>query len=191
MRDMLAEYLDTAREILARRFLLRWLLANVVGWSCGLMLGSALLGWFGGVIGLLLAALALGVCAGSAQMLALTEAGFGSRWVVFSALGSLGAVLPVFLAAFALVAGNALGFAVMGAVFGLCFGAAQAWILRLHLEQDAVVMWMLVNALGGGLCGMSALGGVPFALPVCLTPGPLTFGLLTGIALVRTMDIAE
>ncbi len=166
-------------QTLRIRFYLRWTLANIIGWSGGMVLGSLGLALVGGIPGVFLAGSLMGAVAGSMQWLAVPE--LSRRWVVWSAVGGIVAALPVFLAAFSLVVGRTVGLAVMGAVFGLCIG----WVQTLGLRGRAFV-WVIINGVAGGLCGMLTL--MPVSVPVCLTPGPLIFGLLTGWVLDTLQD---
>jgi hypothetical protein len=182
---LIADSFYIARQWLEQRpaadFALRWICASVAGWSAGLYLGSVGLALVGGFVGLLLAGAICGLVAGTAQLLVLRAAGVDKRWIFLSTAGGALAVMPVILAGFTLVAGRSVGVAVMGAVFGLCFGLVQTSALR-HL-QDMAIVWVLANILGGGLCGALSLAGSMFMLPICLTPGPLVFGIITGSTL--------
>lgn len=168
-------------QIVQRRFVLRWTLANMLGWSLGLYAASLGLELIGGFAGVLLAGTVAGLVAASAQTLAGRRIP-DWRWMILGAAGGVFAALPVFVATFALIAGRGVGFAVMGAVFGLCFGLAQTFALR--ARRDAVVVWVLANALGGGACGIFSLAWTPLALPVFCSLGPASFGAITGFALV-------
>jgi hypothetical protein len=52
-------------------------------------------------------------------------------------------------------------------------------------------MWGLANLLAGGLCSVFSLTGVPFNLPVICTLGPVTFGTITGFALIKIVRESE
>lgn len=174
--------LHTIRHQLEGRPALRWILANIAGWSLGLYLGSLALSCTGGLFGLLLAGGILGVTGGGAQWLGWKATPTsGRRWLGFSLLGGITGALPVLLAAFTLVAGQHLGFLLMGAVFGLCFGWMQT--LALRPQSKTAALWILANVTGASLCSVFSLTGTPFALPVCLTFGPLSFGVVTWWAL--------
>jgi hypothetical protein len=164
----------------AGSLLLRWVLANVAGWSLGLYLGSLALSRAGGVPGLLLAGAVAGLLAGTAQTLALRTLWTVPlrRWVLLSTAGGALAALPVFLALPALIAGQGVGLTIMGALFGLIFGLAQSGALR--SGQDRAILWALANLFGGGLCALLSPGGIISGVPVCCTPGPALFGLVTG-----------
>jgi hypothetical protein len=164
----------------ARSLLLRWVLANVAGWSLGLYLGSLALSWVGGIVGLLLAGAVAGLLAGTAQTLALRGQWTISlrRWALLSTAGGALAALPVFLALPALIVGRGTALTIMGALFGLIFGLVQTSALR--GGQDRVLLWALANLFGGGLCALLSPGGIITGIPVCCTPGPVLFGLVTG-----------
>lgn len=189
-------YIEQAWALIRAHFLLRWTLANMLGWSVGLYAGSGLaasLGDIGAVSALALlpgGALA-GAVAGGVQSLALTQppdalpadlpTDLSRRWIIYSALGGTLGAIPVFFTAFALIGGAGLGFAVMGGAYGAVFGWVQTYALQNKL-RDFVVIWLPVNAVGGCLCGALALGITPLNLPVFCSIGPVIFGLLTGLA---------
>ena len=174
------ESVDTLWQTLQTRFYLRWTLANMIGWSGGMILGSLGLALIGGIPGVFLAGGLMGAVAGTMQWVAMPE--LSRRWMLWSAVGGTIAALPVFLAAFALIAGRGVGLAVMGAVYGLCIG----WIQTLALRGDGTFVWVIINVVAGGLCGMLTL--LPVSVPVCLSPGPMIFGLLTGWVLYTLQD---
>lgn len=182
---------ETFRYLWRTYPLLRWVVANIAGWSTGLLVGSWLLGVFGGVIGLGMGGAAGGGIAGLAQWLILKDEISGverRRWLVVSAAGGLAAAFPAALAGFALVAGTGLGFLIVGAVFGGIFGAAQ-WAALGGLFPQGAAWWIGANLVGGGLCGWLALGA-NLGLPVFCSFGPVLFGLLTGWALRRVTTTA-
>lgn len=174
---------------LQRYFLLRWTLANIVGWSTGLYVGSLALMVIGGLPGLLMAGLLTGLIAGGAQVAVLRDSATGSprylfrRWIIFSTIGGMCAAIPVFISGFTLVAGRGIGFALMGAVFGSCFGWVQALALR-H-QPDFTLVWVLANVFSGSLCALFSFSGFPVMLPIFCTLGPVLFGVVTGYTLLQ------
>ncbi len=171
--------------LLRRSFLLRWTLVNIAGWSIGLYFGSITLAIVGGIVGVILAGAVAGCGAGGMQWLVLRhEVGISARrWLVYNMIGSAAASIPVLLASVTLFAGPNLGMAIMGGVYGLCFGWAQ--IAALEGQNEAVIIWVLLNALSGCLCAGFSLAWSPNILPIFCTPGPLLFGLLTGYGLMH------
>lgn len=181
------------------RFLLRWTLANMLGWSIGLYAGSTLAASLGGIS--MIAAFALlpggalaGAIAGGMQALALQLPldvhddiidGFSPeinrRWMIFSTLGGALGTIPVFFTAFTLIGGAGFGFAVMGLGYGLVFGWIQTYALH-HDLPDLIWLWVPANGLGGCLCGAFSLGINPLSVPVFCTIGPVIFGIITGMA---------
>jgi len=157
-------------------FLLRWTLANTLGWPAGFVLG-ALLARADTPLALVLAGGLAGAVAGLMQQIALRGAGLSARcWWLWTAVGVAAGTVAAFFAGL-LVAGLALLLgswlpllAAVGAILGASAGAAQAR----YLPQPG--RWIAVNALAG------LLGGVLTLL------GPLVFGLLTGLALRRQTD---
>lgn len=164
--------------LLSRPFLLRWTLANLVGWALGLYLGSLFLSIIGSILGVLVGGAVAGGVVGAAQWLTLRPD--DRRWLLVSALGGGLAALPAYLSGITLIAGPGVGYFIVGAVYGAIFGAAQwlAW------RTDAG-WWIGINALAGGLCGCLTLGFNPLGLPVICSPGPVVFGLLTGCVVLR------
>lgn len=176
-----APFMHRLPIMLQHHFLLRWTLANAAGWSVGLYAGSLVLMWIGGLVGMLLAGLVVGLVVGAAQTAAGHGASLQSRryWLLFSAIGGMCSALPVFAAAFTLIAGRSIGFLMMGGVFGLCFGWTQALALR---RSNTMLIWTLANVFGGGLCAVFSFAGLPLSLPVFCAPGLVIFGVITGVA---------
>ncbi len=165
-------------------FLLRWTLANMLGWGVGMLLGALLWSLLGGFIGFLLAGALAGLCVGLAQWPFLSQ----RRWLWLSALGGGLAILPTFLAAVALLGGPLIGFFVVGAVYGGVFAAVQWVTLR---KSDTMGLWILANVAAGGICGCLTMNVNPLGLPLFCSIGPVAFGLITGRALVYLREHPE
>jgi hypothetical protein len=199
---------DTATRIritIRQRLLLRWTLANIAGWSLGLFLGSLIAGltvWVLGAVGakvlgrmvaLLLAGTITGTVAGAAQRWALRgvfdDVEIERRWVLLSAVGGTLGATTLVLTWFTIILGSA-GYLLMGGLFGLCFGWSQTPVLGRNFGELAAV-WVIANLLGGGLCSLLSLTGVPFSLPIFCTFGPVSFGLITGAVLLRMVRESE
>ena len=169
---------------LQQSFWMRWLLANTLGWSLALYAGAITADLLGGlpVLALLLGGFITGIIAGGAQMIALRVFGdISARWYAMSALGGVLGAVAVFPALFVLIIGRGPGFALMGGLFGLCFGGVQALALDAP-PAEIIIWWGLANLLAGCACGWLALGVTPFGLPVLCSGGPLIFGAITGLA---------
>lgn len=167
--------------MLKNYFILRWTLANSVGWALGLYIGSGVWGWLGGIPGLLVGGGIIGGVVGACQWWAFQMGGkrISRRWIYWSIWGGVLAIFPVFLLSFTTLFG--LGFAglLMGALFGGLFGGMQA----LYLSRQwgaAIIGWLLINIVAGAICGSLTLMNTANWLPLICTPGPLLFGLLTG-----------
>ena len=168
--------------LLRQPFLLRWTFANLVGWALGLYLGGVMLGIVGSILGVVGGGAVVGMIVGLAQWLVLKPP--DKRWLLVSAAGGGAAALPAYLSGVALIAGPAVGYFIVGAVYGGVFSAAQ-WLAMSHNNAG---WWVGVNTLAGGLCGCLTLGFNPLGLPVWLSPGPVVFGLLTGYVLMQLKD---
>lgn len=168
-------------------WLIRWLLANIVGWSIGLVVAARLLNLFG-IVGALTGGAAAGGIVGIAQAAALRthpdwQLDFRG-WVVQSTLGGALATVPIYLLAFGLLLNFNLTLVLMGMVFGVIFGGLQAWLLWQSVYERAL-WWVLASAIGGAACAPLSLSASAFWLPVCFSPGSLFFGLITGITVMK------
>lgn len=181
---------DTLRALhqeIRNRLILRWILANMFGWSVGLFAGmtiaqisSSVLGDFiGGFIGLLLAGAIVGGCVGFAQFKAIA---IHTQWVRYSTIGGALSIFPASLMYITLIFGK-LGFFMVGAVFGAGFGWLQSFTLKDNTQ--AATIWVIANLFAGGLCSMLSLTGMPFTLPIFCSFGPIIFGAITGYALLK------
>lgn len=97
------------------------------------------------------------------------------RWMLYTVIGGIIGVIPVFLSAFSLIAGREIGFGVMGALYGLSLGGMQS----LHFDGEAALAWALTSMLAGCLCSIITFTGS--ILPLLM--GPLVFGGITGMTL--------
>ncbi|NWF69963.1 MAG: hypothetical protein HXY40_12830 [Chloroflexi bacterium] len=188
-------FLQLFQNAVQTSFLLRWTLANTVGWSLGLLLGLLLgapLGqWLGTpLLALLLSGALAGLVVGTCQYWAL-RAIVSRRWPLYSLVGGVLGAFPALLLGFTLLLGWPLGMALMGAGFAGVLAAAQCLVpsvkpdvafLRTHAGG-----WLAFNMLAGGLCGAaSVLAALPI-LPLVCSAGPPLFGLVTGLLLVRVI----
>lgn len=197
LRDIVLALMERIWAQIKAHFLLRWMLANMLGWSVGLYVGSTLAASLGSisvisVVAMLPGGAIAGAIAGGMQALALSipydadsddafPPDLSRRWVIFSTLGGTLGAIPVFFTAFALIGGAGFGFAVMGMGYGLAFGWLQTYALSDNLP-DLIWVWLPANGFGGCLCGAFALGINPLGVPVFCTLGPVIFGLVTGLA---------
>lgn len=167
-----------------RWWLLRWSAALMLGWSGGL-LGAALLMSSLGFAGMILGGAAVGSCVGGAQLWAFRShpAGMPAArgWLVASLLAGGVAALPTAAVGVLALLHLSIGLLLMGAVYGLMLGAAQTTRLYPRYFERAW-WWLLAWGVGGAACAPLTVTPLPFGLPICLTPGPLLFALLTGAA---------
>ena len=181
-----SQLLVALRLIWGRWWALRWIVANSIGWSAG-MLAAALLvrgaGWIGALFaGTLLAAFAAGL-----QSAVLPSADLAwRRWIAFSALGGLLATVPVYLLGLLALLVLPPGLMLMGAVFGAASAVGQALLLR-PLSGEQAWFWVIACAIAGSLCAPLTLSASSFGLPVFCAPGPLIFGAVTAWVLPRIL----
>jgi len=165
------------------RFMLRWVLANVVGWLACLYLTrvriEAVL-----IIALLEALGAFGL--GLAQRWALRRFIHIGWWWVFDTL--LGVLCGVTLAYFVAPLLDGLWFKwqnlIIGALVGLVLGAAQWLVLGRYFRGGR--LWISANLVGGALCGFLSLPLTPQGALL----GGVALGLITGWALLRVGETA-
>lgn len=175
--------LDRFRDQLRRSFLLRWVLANVVGWTLGLYLTTiSINSW----VVILLASLAYGAVVGAAQGYVLRH--YPSvqldGWLIYSFYGgvcgtvvSLVFILPYLLSADRLLA------VVIGGLIGASLGVWQSFLL-----SGAARWWIGANLVGGALCGWLTTFQFIRGLPIGLMLGAAIFGYITGRALEKIQN---
>lgn len=181
MRDSLEFFTVQIEE----HFLLRWILANMIGWPVALHLGSWSLGLIGGPVGLLAGGAAAGLLVGAFQRWALRPwyAVPWRRWLLLHIVGGgLGAMLA-YASGFSIIAGPSLASFIVGAVFGATLSALQHVALE-NAASVSILGWVAANAAAGGFCGWLSLHAAIGPPAVC-SPGPIVFGLCTGLALAR------
>lgn len=180
----------------------QWTLTTAVGWAAGLVLGSlALVGivlltlLIGGTIpfvGLALGGAITGLCVGYAQQRFLQmDALQSKRWIGASALGGAVGIFPAIVASFLTGVSSFIGFAIVGAIFGVAIGAAQWWRFRDQFDRTGGPWWLAAYALGGMLCAIITVPPHPLLLPVCCPLGTLVMGAATGVAIIRLLGDRE
>lgn len=175
------------QALFQQSWLLRWILANIAGWSIGLLLAAFLLNMLG-IFGALIGGAAAGFIVGMLQAVALQtypswQIPFRT-WVLYSILGGVLATVPIYLLAFGLLFNFNITLLLMGAIFGIIQSSLQARLLW-HSIYEKALWWIAASAIGGALCAPLSLSASSLWLPVCFSPGPLIFGLITGIAFLK------
>ena len=164
---------------LQHSFLLRWVLANVVGWVVALhLLGRAAISdQFMIVIAVGLAGV---LVIGVAQWWVLGEhLTIGLWWIIGTAIAIIVAALIEFAASPLLPElDERMRYLLLGGVAGLLMAIVQWLILRRYFGR--FTFWITANLLGGALCAAMSL---PLALSRSLL-GAAVLGLLTGYALI-------
>ncbi len=178
---------------LRHRFLLRWVIANMIGWTFGLYFGVLNPICFAG------AGVVAGLVLGAAQWWALRDTSlahkgededdisvastriskFARQWIISTFAGAALGLIPALVLAAALIIffyNMAALFA--GAVLGLAVGIGQ-WMILKHVS-DRAVLWLLMNAVGGAICGWLTLTPIIPGLPLGLLLGAAFFGYVTG-----------
>ncbi len=179
--------LNMTQQLFQQSWLLRWTLANIIGWSVGLLLAALLLTHFG-IVGALTSGAAAGIIVGVLQAAALKTHPawqFNFRaWVWHSCLGGAAATVPIYLLAFGLLLNFNLTLLLMGAIFGTIQASLQARLLW-HIFYERAVWWVFASAIGGAVCAPLSLSASSLWLPICFSPGPVLFGIITGSILMK------
>ncbi len=189
---------------LQHRFLLRWVVANIIGWTFGLYFGVLNPICFAG------AGVVAGLVLGASQWWALSNTSLGHRgesegylplrsthisqparqWIISTFAGAALGLIP----ALALAAGLIIFFynvaaLFAGAVLGLAVGIGQ-WMILKHIS-DRMALWLVVNTVGGAACGWLTLTPIIRGLPLGLLLGAALFGYLTGRVMERIIAEKE
>jgi hypothetical protein len=182
---------QTLVAIWRQYWLLRWTVANMVGWSLALVTAVLLLQLFG-LGGALVGGASAGAIAACAQSFMLrqmkTWAVTRRHWILSGALGGALATLPVYLLGFVALFHAQIGLLMMGAMFGGIVGAVQYYALN-ETYGELALWWVLACLIGGMLCAPLTFT-TTLLLPVIGSLGPVVFGLCTGWALI-VMNRAE
>ena len=187
--------MDAVRQRFRNSLLLRWVAANMVGWTVGLIAGGyvirlpdlpticlplmCLIGGFAGV------------CVGAAQWFILRQSlALDRRWIILSFVGVALASLPAyFLGIFlfltsigASILGN-IAALILGALVGGGLGAAQSVVLEDHM-RGAGRWWIAACTAGGSICGLLSLLPILPPLPMGILLGTALYGYITGRVLL-------
>ena len=189
---------------LRHRFLLRWVLANIIGWTFGLYFGVLNPICFAG------AGVVAGLVLGASQWWVLRSTSLGQngesneylpvgsgrisqpaqQWIISTFAGAaLGLIPALVLAAVLIVFFYNVAALFAGAVLGLAVGISQ-WMILKHVS-DRGLLWLVVNTAGGAACGWLTLIPIIRGLPLGLLAGAALFGYLTGRVMERIIAEKE
>lgn len=180
-------------------FLRLWVLANVIGWSFGLLLGliaSLALGWFGvsDFFAFTSGGILTGAFIGRVQRFALRRGTYWhvQHWVMLSILGSILGTWIVWVGMKIVEQGDLVpdgtrdGWLVFSGIAGIVFAASiattQGFVLRQLISPH---IWVLACMGGGAICGVLSSPGTPIHSVITWLWGPALFGLITGSAFKR------
>ncbi|MBI1278929.1 MAG: hypothetical protein GC179_12445 [Anaerolineaceae bacterium] len=188
-----------------QRFLLRWVLANVIGWTVGLYFGVLNPICFAG------AGVVAGLVLGASQWWALRSTALGNKhsedegyvplvsthisqparqWIISTFAGAALGLIPALALATGLVLlSNSLAALLGGAILGLAVGIGQ-WMILKYVSNRGL-LWLAVNALGGAACGWLTLTPIIRGLPIGMLLGAGLFGYVTGRVLERIIEEKE
>ncbi len=187
--------MDAIRQRFRNSLLLRWVAANMVGWTVGLIAGGYLIR-LPDLPTICLPLMCLiggfaGVCVGAAQWFILRGTfDFNRRWIILSFVGVALASLPAyFLGIFlfltsigASILGNIAALTI-GALVGGGLGAAQSVVLEDYM-RGAGRWWITACAAGGSICGLLSLLPILPPLPIGILLGTALYGYITGRVLL-------
>lgn len=200
MRLMLDKFLFELQQ----RFLLRWVVANIIGWTIGLYFGVLNPICFAG------AGVVAGLVLGASQWWALSSTAMGRKdedhgyipltpthisqparqWIISTFAGAAIGLIPALALATGLVLfSNSLAALLGGAILGLAVGIGQWMILK--YVSDRGVLWLVVNTLGGAACGWLTLTPIIRGLPIGMLLGAALFGYVTGRVMERIIADKE
>jgi hypothetical protein len=171
--------IESLRARLREQFLLRWTLANLAGWTVGLLVGA----WSSVTPLLCLGGLLAGFTVGLAQWWALREAlPVRREWIGWTLAGAAAGLLGAAFAALLALFNWNIGVALAGAALGAGVGTAQSLLLSRLLSRTG--WWIAANAGAGALCALLTLIPLIRGLPLGLVAGAALYGWITGRVLV-------
>jgi hypothetical protein len=184
MIDQLVERTSTGTRSFRGKDLAWWCL-TFLGLPVGGYVAEAIVGPIDAVWVAVAAGAIAGLAIGAAQWLVLRDFGIDARWIAMTAVG-LAAGLGVGVAVFDY--GTSIGdLAVLGAVSGLCVGAAQWLVLRDHVGASFLWIpgiaafwalgWTITTSIGVDVESKWAVFGASGAITVALLSGGLLWFL--------------
>lgn len=164
---------------------LAWWCASFLGFPVGGLVAAAVVGpidetWIAVVAGAI-----AGLAIGTAQWLVLRAVGIGARWIALTGVGlALGLGVSVAIFDYGTSVGD---LAILGAVSGLCVGAAQWLVLRDHVGSSLLWIpgiaafwalgWTITMSIGVDVELKWAVFGASGAITVTLLSGGLLWFL--------------
>lgn len=177
------------REIWHKHWLLRWSVVHALALPLALLIAAMML-WLLGWLGALFSGALMGLTIGTAQAWILfgrDDFQLARRWAFYSAMGGFFGAFPAAFLAIVGLFNLALGIFLIGAAFSALLGLLQSIVLVSLLDERAY-LWIPTCLLAGGIAAWLTVPFIRWGLPVCLSPGFLVFGLITGYLLLRWMN---
>jgi hypothetical protein len=182
MIDQLVERTSTGARPLRGKDIAWWCL-TFIGFPVGGLAAEAIVGPVDSVWVAVVAGAIAGLAIGTAQWLVLRRIGIDARWIALTSVG-LAVGLGIGVAIFDY--GTSIGdLAILGAVSGLCMGAAQWLVLRDHVGASVLWIpgiaalwalgWTITTSIGVDVESKWAVFGASGAITVTVLSGGLLF----------------
>ncbi|MEM9954085.1 MAG: hypothetical protein AAF846_20920 [Chloroflexota bacterium] len=171
-------------------FLLRWIVANLLGWILGLTMLTVILWLFGGFGSLFIGAgLGLGIGLPQAWILFTPhEMPRRRKWIIYSVVGGFFAVFPVGALAVIALFNVWLAGVLIGLAFGGILGLMQSFVFT-SLLGDEAYYWILVSIVASILASLAMVVTFYLPLPIIASPATILYALITGWQLQKWMNI--
>ncbi|MGB7337284.1 MAG: hypothetical protein WBC91_00215 [Phototrophicaceae bacterium] len=180
-KQQLNHMLHTAQRWWDTYFLLRWVIANMLGWVLGLLSLSLML-WLFGWIGALSIGAWLGIGLGLPQAWILfpdEERANRRQWVLYSALGGFFAVFPAAILSVIGIFNTWIAAILIGVCFGGIFSGCQTIALHQSLGDDAF-RWIPIGILSAVSAALMIVLTLVTPIPILASPATIIYALITG-----------
>jgi len=189
MKQKTVHNLEKIRYWWQEYWLLRWSVANIIGWAGALLLSAMMVRLFGfGGAFLAGAFFGFGLSLPQAWILfSADEMATRRKWIIYSAIGGFFGAFPAGILSIIGIFNIWIAALLMGAMFGGIWGLLQSFVLVPVLGDDAY-LWIAVCLVAGAL---SALLTVPILLtpiPLLFSPATIVFSLISGHFILRWMN---
>lgn len=170
-------------------WLVRWVIANIIGWASGLVIATTGIRLFALPGAILSGALfGLGLSLPQAWILfSGDERDNRQKWILYSAIGGFFGVFPVGFLSIIGIFNLWIAALLMGMVFGGIWGLLQSLVL-LPLLGERAYLWIPMCMLAGAVSALFSVPILATAIPLLFSPATIVFSLMTGWLMLRWMD---
>lgn len=170
-------------------WLLRWVIANIIGWTAGLVIATTGIRLFG-VVGALLSGALFGIGLSLPQawiLFPVDEMRSRYKWIFYSAVGGFFGIFPAGILSITGIFNLWLAAILTGAMFGGIWGLLQSIVL-VQLLGERAYLWIPMCMFAGAVSAILTIPILFTGIPLLFSPATIAFSLMTGWLMLRWIE---